>query len=144
MISLVVVGGAIAVVLWLTVGDLPKPATGEPESGRADPEPPEPENDLETTDQVIDGLESVPLEEEADVVSVQPRRAPTAVRQPVTVVVDGPVVAPTAVEYRVSWFQRARSGMSLLGIVAVVGLGLAAVVATIAVMISSALESAVQ
>ena len=157
VISLVVVGGAIAIVVWLTTGEAPQPATDDPETDRAsepEPEPPEPEpeppENLETASPEADGLEAVPHEKEPDAApeppaATPPPAPPTGRRRPKPVVVDGPV-RESAGDRRVgvSLLRRARSGLMLIVIVAVVGLGVAAVVGTVAVMISRALESAVK
>lgn len=155
-----VVGGAIAVVLWLTVSELPQPATDDDETDRADAQtgtkaasepaagsalPAEPEKDLETADPGIDGLESVPHEKESELGSAQAAR-PATVRQMRTapVLVDAPAGPGREGQIKVSWPRRARSGVSLVIIMVVVGFGVAAVVGTVAVMISRALESAVK
>jgi hypothetical protein len=198
VISLVVVGGAIAVVVWLIAGDAPQPATDDDQTDRAadteppteaadhiaepelvdaedrvaggdaaeglsaqleaggriaeggdaeggakvdEPERPEPPRPLETASAVADGLESVPHEDRTPA-RAAPSPPPRHRLRPV--VVDGAAPRGSGSDQGVSLLRRARSGLTLIVIVAVVGLGVAAVVGGAAVMISRTLESAVK
>ena len=165
VISLVVVAGAIAVVLWMTVGNSTQPATqdreraGSPaETGALDPvvvhveagvvvpdddrEPDPPTAPTEPPVRVTPPPTLVsPPATPAPARPTRGRRAATRSRDQKAVRIPGRIsfepVPP------VTWSRRLRSALGVLLVVIAVGLAFATMVAAVVVAISRALQGAV-
>ena len=169
LISLLVVGIAGAVVLWITLGDMAQPATKEKESaGGGDPDRGDEAAhgaatgaagpfDQDAPDPVIAPVEQpVPVAAAVDATGpaegAVPQAAPSRPAEPAAV--DRPPVRsrrtvslPGSYSFDpappLTWRRRLRSALAVVLVVTAVGLALAASVGVLVVFVSRALEGAV-